>query len=45
MRTCGVFANDIVLTLANLDSTLALSYSVFGPLLWGASTFLLEDPL
>jgi len=44
MRTLGIFKNDTMLTLSNLSSNIGLSYALFGPLLRGASTFLIEDP-
>ena len=44
MRHLGIFYGDNILTLANFASSLGLSYSLFGPLLRGASTVILEDP-
>lgn len=43
MKSLGIFKEDKILTLASLCSTIGLSYSLFGPLLRGATSILLED--
>ena len=40
----AVFPLDVILCCNNIGSTLGLSYGLFGPLLWGASTVIMEDP-
>lgn len=45
MRHLGVFQGDSILTFANFNNCMGLTYSAFGPLLRGASSLILEDPL
>lgn len=42
-RTLGLFGNSNIASLTNLASTIGLAYSLYGPLLAGASTLILED--
>ncbi len=39
----GISHYDIMMNLCNLSSTIGLSYSIFGPLLCGGSSFIIED--
>ena len=42
-RTLGLFGGSNIASLANLASTIGLAYTLYGPLLAGASTIVLED--
>ena len=42
-RTLDLNKFDIMMTLSNLSSTIGLSYGIFGPLLVGGTSYLLED--
>lgn len=42
-RTLDLGKFDIMMTLSNLSSTIGLGYGVFGPLLVGGTSYLLED--
>ena len=44
MQSMAVFPKDVVLSCTNVGSTFGLSFGVYGPLLWGASSVVIEDP-